>query len=42
VSYTKVGDLEGLLDMYGRSDPDRLVTTTWKNKNRPKELFVQY
>lgn len=34
LQFGKIGDLEAVLDMYGKSDPERLVTTTYKNKNR--------
>lgn len=34
LEFGKIGDLEAVLEMYGKSDPERLVTTTYKNKNR--------
>ncbi len=34
LQFGKIGDLEAVLDLYGKSDPERLVTTTYKNKNR--------
>jgi putative hydrolase of the HAD superfamily len=42
LSFTKIGDLEAILSMYGRSDPERLISTTYKNKNRQGHLRVQY
>ncbi|KAM3576175.1 hypothetical protein VYU27_001883 [Nannochloropsis oceanica] len=42
LSFTKIGDLEAVLSMYERSDPERLITTTYKNKNRQGHLRVQY
>lgn len=34
LNFGKIGDLEAVLEMYGKSDPERLITTTYKNKNR--------
>lgn len=40
VKHERIGDLDNLLEMYGRSDPERFITTTWKDKNRPEDLKV--
>ncbi|TFJ87614.1 hypothetical protein NSK_000965 [Nannochloropsis salina CCMP1776] len=42
VEFTKIGDLEAVLTMFDKSDPDRLISTTDKNKNRQGHLRVQY
>ena len=42
IKFARVGDLHGVLRWYGLDDPNRLVETTFRIKNRPDDLRSPY
>jgi len=42
IKYARVGDLHGVLRWYGLDDPNRLVETTFRIRNRPDNLKSPY